>query len=166
MEREQQSKYNVQSKGGRKWILPSEYDAFMTGVLEAMRQEESGIGNGPFNQLLKYKPCTDNAGFFPPVSYWFKDMCRILFGLAGPEGDEMRKADLSVYDGVPFGKISGRKRIMENPGREEYLVVAAYWKDKIREENKSITKENADQLRFLFNKNDFLYYNSKLDKNV
>merc|ERR1712240_414585 len=104
MEREQQSRYNAQSKGGRRWILQSEYDAFMTGIYEAIRQEESGSGNSPFYQLLKYKPDTENAGFFPPISYWCKDMCRVLFGLTGPEGDEMRKADLSVYDGVPFGK--------------------------------------------------------------
>ena len=72
-------------------------------------------------------------------------MCRILFGLVGPEGDAMRKADLTVYNGVPFGKISGRRRIRENLGREEYFVVASYWKDKIKEENKAIIKTNTDQ---------------------
>ena len=55
---------------------------------------------------------------------------------------------------------------MENREREEYLVVATYWKDKIKEENRSIMKENANQLMFLFSQNDLVYYKSKLEKDI
>ena len=41
-----------------------------------------------------------------------------------------------------------------------------YWKEKIKEENRSIIKENTNQIMFLFSKNDLVYYKSKLDKDV
>ena len=137
----------------------------MNGIMEAINFEDDlrniGCGSGPFSQLLKYKPGEDNAGFFPPNSIWWKDMCRVMFGLIGPIGDEMRKADLSVYDGVAFAETSGRKKIQQDPNKCEYIITAKYWMKKMMEENKAIKRKNVEQVRFIFNKSDLDYFKSK-----
>ena len=165
MEKEQQSINDSQAKTGRKMILANEYTSFMNAIIEAINFEEDIKNNlsetGPHSQLLKYRPGEVNAGCFPPNSVWWKDMCRVLFGLVGPIGDEMRKADLSVYDGVAFAEVTGRKKINEKPNKCEYIVSANYWRDKIIEENKAIKRKNVDQIRFIFNKSDLDYFKSK-----
>ena len=165
MEKEQQSINDSQAKTGRKMILANEYTSFMNAIIEAINFEEDIKNNlsetGPHSQLLKYRPGEVNAGCFPPNSVWWKDMCRVLFGLVGPIGDEMRKADLSVYDGVAFAEVTGRKKINEKPNKCEYVVSANYWRDKIIEENKAIKRKNVDQIRFIFNKSDLDYFKSK-----
>ena len=92
----------------------------------------------------------------------------IMFGLNGEIGDSMREADLSVYHGVPFAKTTGRKRVSKvcsNMGnisiKEKYFIIASYWRDKIRDESKSIVKKKLKPLRFIFNKADLEYYASK-----
>ena len=146
-------------------ILTNEYNCFMNGIIEAINCEEHikniGAEAGPYSQMLKYRPGEVNAGCFPPNSIWWKDMCRVLFGLIGPLGDEMRKADISVYDGVAFAEVTGRKKIKENPYKCEYTISANYWRDKIIEENKAIKRKNVEQLRFIFNKSDLDYFQSK-----
>ena len=86
--------------------MPAEFDSFIEGIEEAIKLEENRckakVEPGPFSQLLKYKPGAEDAGAFPPPSIWLIDMYRVLFGLGGVKGDAMRKADLSVYDGVAF----------------------------------------------------------------
>ena len=117
LEKEQQSINDSQIKTGRKMILTNEYNCFMNGIIEAINCEEHikniGAEACPYSQMLKYRPGEVNAGCFPPNSIWWKDMCRVLFGLVGPIGDEMRKADISVYDGVAFAEVTGRKKIKE-----------------------------------------------------
>ena len=75
-------------------------------------KSKNGLKSGPFVQLLEYRPEAEGAGAFPPPGIWFYDLYRVLYGLTGTKGDEMRKAELSVYDGVPFSTgLSGRKKI-------------------------------------------------------
>ena len=114
---------------------------------------------GPFSQLLEYKPGTPGSGVFPPTGVWWRDMCRVLFGLEGPIGDKMREADLSVYDGIPFAENSGRKKIRAQKTKAEYYVVANYWRDRIREETKSSMRKKSKQLKFVFNQNEVDYFN-------
>ena len=146
MKKRREGLNNAKQKGGRNWILPQEYDAFIEGIEEAIRMEETrvkeGLTPGPFCQLLQYRPGIEGAGIFPPTGIWHIDMCRVLYGLKGTKGDLMRKADLSVYDGIPFvSGLSGRKKIalaMEKTGvssKEEHIVIANYWRDKIRDES-------------------------------
>ena len=101
------------------WILPAEYDCFVEGIEEAIRVEErkcrDGEDPGPFVQLLNYKPGRKEAGVFPSTGVWCKDMFRVLYGLKGKKGEEMRQAELSVYDGVPFS-FSGRKKNKNHNG--------------------------------------------------
>ena len=92
-------------------------------------------------------------------------MCRILFGLEGEEGEKMRNAELEVYNGVPFGINSGRKKIQaekekNKTGFEEYFVIANYWRDKIKEEVKSTIRKYREKPRFVFNAADWKYYDS------
>ena len=99
IEKRRQSLKDAKKKSGRNWILPSEYDSFVEGIEEAIKIEEQNIRNGktgPFSQLLKYKPGTEGAGVFPSAGIWFLDMFRVLYGLKGHKGDEMRKAELTV----------------------------------------------------------------------
>ena len=153
--------------GNRRWILFSEYNAFVDGIFEAIRLEEllidQGKGPGPFYQMLKYKPGAEDGGFFAVNKYWWKDMCRILFGLEGPKGDEMRQADLTVYDGVPFASVSGRIKLKESKRIQEYVVIGAYWRDKIKDVMNLTKKQNSDQLKFLFNQADLDYYLKKCE---
>ena len=51
-----------------------------------------GLKPGPFSQLLNYKPGSKDAGVFPPPGIWYLDMYRVLYGLSGNKGDEMRQA--------------------------------------------------------------------------
>ena len=91
-------------------------------------------------------------------------MCRILFGIVGQAGDSMREADLSVYHGIPFAKTTGRKRISSAKSiskQEEYMTVSSYWRDKIREESKAIMRKKREPLKFIFNKAEFEYHESK-----
>ena len=170
-EREEKSKENAKTKHGRTWILPQEYGDFIEGILHAVAEEtEKDKHNeaGHYKQILRYVPGACNGGFFPPGSIWVKDMCRVMFGLDGQVGDSMREADLSVYHGVPFAKTTGRKRISKicssMPSvsmKEKYYVIASYWRDKIRDESKLIAKKKLKPLRFIFNKAELEYYESK-----
>ena len=99
-EKERKNKIDAQTKSGRKWILPNEYNDFVSGIHEAIRLEEEKIEHneapGPFYQMLKYKPCTSDGGFFAVNKIWWRDMCRILFGLPGPIGEKMREASSAM----------------------------------------------------------------------
>ena len=156
----------VKVKTGRNWLLRSEYDDFMEGFRTAMKLEdqkkESGENPGPFHQLLKYRPGHDGAGCFPSKSFFYRDFMRVLFGLEGEEGDKMRQAELSVYNGVPFLENCGRKKIEEfkKPNECSYKVVSGYWYDRIKEESKALTKGKSFPLEFIFSKKDFDYYNN------
>jgi hypothetical protein len=164
---------NARQKGNRYWILPNEYDAFISGIEEAIRMEElrqeQGTAPGPFFNLLNYKPDKEGAGTFPPTHVWQVDMYRVLYGLVGEIGEEMRKAELSVYNGVPFSKgYTGRKKITEQlenlanqkgPKKQAAdWVVAEYWRNKIRREALQITTRKWNDLRFIFTPADLDYY--------
>ena len=132
----------------------------------------NGETAGPFSQLLKYKIGTEGAGVFPPPGIWFFDMYRLLYGLKGKKGDEMRQAELSVYDGVPFS-YSGRKKIeamkeKNGPSAKDVdLVIANYWREKIRRETKNRIKGKWLPLRFIFSETDMEYqkeYNNRTVK--
>ena len=175
MEKRKQSLKDAKQKGGRQWILPSEYDSFIEGIEEATRIEEAkskaGETEGPFSQLLKYKPETEGAGSFPPTGIWFVDMYRVLYGLEGKKGDDMRQAELSVYDGVPFS-LSGRKKIevsMEKSGSTEKdvdTIVANYWREKIKAESRSRVKGNWLPLRYIFSEKDMEYHKEFMKKKI
>ena len=116
LKKRKQSLNDARQKGGRYWILPHEYDAFIEGIEEAIileeQKKEAGQKPGPFCNLLNYKPDNKVAGIFPPTEVWQLDMYRVLYGLCGEKGDAMRKAELSVYNGVPFSEgLNGRKKI-------------------------------------------------------
>ena len=175
IEKRRQSLKDAKQKGGRNWILPAEYEAFIEGIEEAIRIEEnkSKVGDtpGPFSQLLKYKPGTEGAGVFANSGLWFFDMYRVLYGLKGKKGDEMRQAELSVYDGVPFS-MSGRKKIkalLEKSGslmKEGDLVISNYWREKIKNEAKNRIKGKWLPLRFIFTEKDIEYQKEFLKRNV
>ena len=155
--------------------MPSEYDSFIEGIEEATRIEEAkskaGETEGPFSQLLKYKPGTEGAGSFPPTGIWFLDMYRVLYGLKGKKGDDMRQAELSVYDGVPFS-LSGRKKIevsMEKSGsttKDGDTIVANYWREKIKVEARTRVKGNWLPLRYIFSEKDMEYHKEFMKKTV
>ena len=177
IQRRKQSLNDAKQKGGRNWILPAEYDSFIEGIEEAMKMEENkikvGAEAGPFSQLLKYKPGTEGAGAFPPPALWFVDMYRVLYGLTGKIGDEMRKVELSVYDGVPFSTgLSGRKKIKSITEKSDTskqsadMIVATYWRDKIKEETRNRVKGKWLSLRFIFTENDFEYHKEQIKGNV
>ena len=96
-------------------------------------------------------------------------MYRVLYGLGGDKGDAMRKAELSVYDGVPFSNgLTGRKKIEEtiNKGKQNKdsdTVVASYWLDKIRAEARQLFQGKWLPLRFIFSEKE-LHYNTELQK--
>ena len=177
MQKRKQSLNDARKKGGRNWILPAEYDSFIEGIEEAMKMEETkmknGLKPGPFSQLLKYKPGAKDAGTFPPAGIWFLDMYRVLFGLSGNKGDEMRQVELSVYDGVPFSTgLSGRKKIEAlkkkygSTKQDADMIVASYWREKIKDESKQIVKAKWLPLRFIFTEKDFEYYIEQTKGNI
>ena len=157
--------------------MPQEYDAFIEGIEEAIRMEEArvkeGLTPGPFCQLLQYRPGIEGAGIFPPTGIWHIDMCRVLYGLKGTKGDLMRKADLSVYDGIPFvSGLSGRKKIalaVEKTGvssKEEHIVIANYWRDKIRDESKQIVNGKWLPIRFIFTQKELVFFKEQIRQKV
>ena len=173
LEQRKKGLQNARQKGNRYWILPNEYDAFIFGIEEAIRKEElrqeQGMEPGPFYNLLNYKPDKEDAGTFPPTHVWQVDMYRVLYGLVGEKGEKMRKAELSVYNGVPFSKgYTGRKKITEQlqnvsnkKGHTKQgadWVVAEYWRDKIRREALQISTRKWNDLRFIFTPADLDYY--------
>ena len=177
IQKRKQSINDAKQKGGRNWILPAEYDSFIEGIEEAITIEENKLKNGlkagPFSQILKYKPGAEGAGAFPPPGIWFFDMYRVLYGLTGNKGDEMRKAELSVYDGVPFSTgLSGRKKIKAlkertDPSKQDAdMIVANYWRDKIKDEAKHRVRGRWLPLRFIFSEKDFDYQKEQVKQKV
>ena len=80
----------------------------------------------------------------------------------------MRKADLSVYDGVPFSSgLSGRKKIAlareKGPvsSKEDHIVIANYWRDKIRDESKQIMNGKWLPLRFIFTQKELVFFKNQ-----
>lgn len=171
----------ARKKGGRNWILPKEYDAFIEGIEEAIRMEEergkNGRKKGPFSNLLNYKPGTEGAGIFPTTDIWKIDMYRVLYGLAGEKGEAMRAAELTVYDGVPFSEgLSGRKKIAKifkqeleksqtNAGGPD-TIVAEYWREKIKAEARQLYNGKWLPLRFVFTKKELEYSNEMIKKTI
>ena len=159
----------IKEKGSRHLILPIEYETFKTAFDEAVNQErfyKAQGKKGPFAQLLRYLP--EEGGIFPPNSVWCKDYCRLLFGLDGEKGESFRKADLSVYDGEPFGKFSGRKKIEDARAKSKsnfnpYTIASQYWREKIRYDTRSTVSGHWNQIKFAFSNNDIKYFN---DRNV
>jgi hypothetical protein len=157
----------ARQKGGRNWILPQEYDAFLEGIDEAMymedRRKSTNQSPGPFTNILNYKPGAEDAGIFPPLEIWKLDMYRVLYGLAGEKGDAMRKADLSVYDGVPFAEgFTGRKKIADTiekgkSQKDEETIVASYWLEKIKAEARQIFHGKWLPLRYVFTEKELQY---------
>ena len=45
--------------------------------------------------------------------------------------------------------------------KEKYFTIASYWREKIRDESKTITKKKIKPLRFIFNKTELDYQESK-----
>jgi hypothetical protein len=169
LEQRKRGLQNARQKGNRNWILPNEYDAFINGIEEAIRieekQQEDGLAPGPFYNIINYKPDKEGAGTFPPTRVWQVDMYRILYGLVGEKGEEMRKAELSVYNGVPFSKgYTGRKKIAEHLDKHGVKkqttdwVVADYWREKMRQEALQISNGKWKDLRFIFTKADLEYH--------
>ena len=167
MEKKKKGLNESRQKGGRNWILPQEYDAFIEGIEEAILMEErrktAGQNPGPFCNILNYKPGTEGAGIFPPLSIWKIDMYRVMYGLSGEKGDAMRQAELSVYDGVPFSDgFTGRKKIAGEFKKGKLVkdsdaIVANYWLDKIKAEARQIYQGKWLQLRFIFTDQQFHY---------
>ena len=173
MKKRKQTLNDAREKGGRYWILPAEFESFIEGIEEAIKLEgnrvKAKVEPGPFSQLLKYKPGAEGAGAFPPPSIWLIDMYRVLFGLEGIKGDAMRKADLSVYDGEAFSSgPSGRKKIetirekSDGETVDEDLIVATYWRVKIKNEAKQRAKGKWVPLRFIFTDNDLAYHTEQV----
>ena len=165
---EEKSMNDAKQKTGRYWLLPNEYKDFIHGVDTAIgtvtKIQEEGYCTD-YDQMLLYVPGAINGGYFPPNKIWWRDMCRILFGLPSVEGDKMRQAELDVYNGVPFAINSGRKKIQSERNKnktnfEEYSVIGNYWRDKIREEVKTTMKKHEIKPRFVFNAAEWNYYNS------
>jgi hypothetical protein len=127
---------------------------------------------GPFRNLLNYKPGADQAGIFPPLGIWKLDMYRVLYGLGGEKGDAMRKAELSVYDGVPFAEgYTGRKKIADTIGKgksqkDEETIVASYWLEKIKAEARQIFAAKWLLLRYIFTEKELQYSNEVRMKQV
>ena len=164
-----------QQKGGRYWILKKEFDDFIGGIEKAIlieeRKVEAGEAPGPFSNLLNYKPGAKGGGVFPPLSIWKIDMFRVLYGLDGKEGEAMRKAELSVYHGVPFATgMNGRKKIATELSRGRLAsdidtIVANYWLEKIKREARITYEGKWHPLRFVFTEKQLLYNKDKLSKN-
>ena len=75
----------------------------------------------------------------------------------------MRRAELSVYDGVPFSQ-SGRKKIQAlsekggSSSKDGQMIVANYWREKIKNETRARVKGKWLPLRFIFTEKDAEYY--------
>ena len=175
LKKRKQSLNDARQKGGRYWILPHEYDAFIEGIEEAIileeRKRKAGQKPGPFCNLLNYKPDNEDAGIFPPTEVWQLDMYRVLYGLTGEKGDAMRKAELSVYDGVPFSEgLNGRKKIakametyLKQKQKDPNVIVANYWREKIKSEAKQLFGGKWLPMRFIFTEKE-LQYNQEVMK--
>ena len=169
LQRKQQACSIQKVKGKRTFILQEEYQCLIAALEKAKEEEEMRVGGkGSFAQLLKYFPDSSIGGIFPPNSIWTRDFTRLLFGLEGPEGDALRQADLTVYDGIPFSKLSGRQKIKSAKDHtsgqfNQYSVVSNYWREKIRNQSRLTKKNHWDQLKFLFNSKDYEYYKMKLN---
>ena len=165
-DKDEMSRQETKNSTSRKWILPNEYAAFLNGISHAMELESNleanGEDPGPFCQLLQYKPNRPAAGMFPPNKIWWRDMMRVLLGLSGSAGDDMRSAELSVYHGTPFQPMTGRKKVQNNDKMEHFEAVGQYWRAKISEEMKQTVKRNMEQIQFLFTKPDVNYYNKMI----
>jgi hypothetical protein len=179
LKKRKESLSDARQKGGRNWILPKEYDSFIEGIEEAIRMEEARKHNGPgpFANLLKYKAGTEGAGIFPPPDIWQIDMYRVLYGLGGEKGDLMRAAELSVYDGIPFSEgLSGRKKIAQTQKQEKEncrknvsgpdVIVALYWREKIKREARQLYEGKWLSLRFVFTRKELDYSNEMIQKSV
>ena len=131
------------------------------------RRKSNNQSLGPLRNILNYKPGAEDAGIFPPLGIWKLDMYRILYGLAGAKGDAMRKADLSVYDGVPFAEgFTGRKKVADTIAngkshKDEETIVASYWLEKIKQEARQIYHGKWLPLRYIFTEKE-LQYNSEV----
>ena len=83
----------------------------------------------------------------------------------------MRKAELSVYDGVPFS-FSGRKKIKsvnEKGGssvKDDDVIVANYWREKIKCEAKNRLKGRWLPLRFIFTEKDLEYQDEYMRRTI
>ena len=83
----------------------------------------------------------------------------------------MRQAELSVYDGIPFS-LSGRKKIKavnEKSGssvKNGDVVIANYWREKIKNEAKNRVKGRWLPLRFIFTEKDMEYQKEFYKKTV
>ena len=173
LEKRKQGLQSARQKGDRNWILPKEYDDFVNGIKEAIKQEKQLLSEsknpGPFKNLIKYEPGQKEAGLFPPTKVWQVDMFRVLYGLGGDSGEAMRKSELSVYNGVPFSSgLNGRKKIAnELPTSEkrkgpiaktEDWIVANYWREKIRKQTLKMYSGKWAQLEFIFNADELNYH--------
>lgn len=85
----------------------------------------------------------------------------------------MRQVELSVYDGVPFSTgLSGRKKIEAlkkkygSTKQDADMIVASYWREKIKDESKQIVKAKWLPLRFIFTEKDFEYYIEQTKGNI
>ena len=176
LQKRKQGLNDSRQKGGRNWILPQEYDAFIEGIEEAILIEEkmnsNGHKDGPFHNLLCYKPGAEGGGFFPPLSIWQTDMYRVLYGLSGEKGDAMRQAELSVYNGVPFSDgFTGRKKISEELKKGKLIkdsdtIVANYWLEKVKREARQRYEGKWLPLRFVFTEQQMIYNKEMLTKEV
>ena len=173
LEKRKQGLQNARKKGDRNWILPKEYEDFLDGIKEAIKQEKQLISDnqnpGPFRNLLNYDPGQKQAGLFPPTKVWQVDMFRVLYGLEGEIGEMMRKSELSVYNGVPFSTgFNGRKKIANELSahenrkgpidKTEDWIVANYWREKIRRQTSKMYSGKWAQLEFIFNEDEFHYH--------
>ena len=167
--------FQSRQKGGRNWILPKEYEAFMEGIEEAVRMEDerkkNGRKSGPFSNLLNYKPGAEGAGIFPTTDIWQIDMYRVLYGLGGEKGEAMRAAELTVYDGVPFSEgLSGRRKIAKvlesAKKRTPDEIVADYWREKIKAEARQRFNGKWLPLRFVFTGKECEYNNEMSKKSI
>lgn len=173
LEKRKQGLQNARQKGDRNWILPKEYDDFLNGIKEAVKQEKQLLSDnknpGPFRNLMKYEPGQKQAGLFPPTKVWQVDMFRVLYGLDGEIGEAMRKSELSVYNGVPFSSgLNGRKKIANEfsasekrrgpVDKTEDWIVANYWREKIRRQTSKMYSGKWAQLEFIFNEDEFNYH--------
>ena len=165
---EEKSMNDAKKKTGRYWLLPNEYKDFIDAVdilIQTVTEWQAEGNCSDYDQMLLYVPGATNGGYFPPNKIWWRDMCRILFGLTTVEGDKMRQAELDVYHGVPFAINSGRKKIQSvreknQTNFEEYSIIGNYWRDKIREEVKNTMKKHEKKPRFVFNAAEWKYYQS------
>ena len=75
----------------------------------------------------------------------------------------MRKAELAVYDGVPFCQMSGRKKAqdLKKKMKKEQPIefyIAMYWHTKIHDLTRKTMKNQWQNINFAFNKKELEYY--------